>query len=103
MTATRYDGTEARRSAATTNTPSATAIDAYSRTRAASRDTPAWNAIAPGVTLCGVAIGSETRPSRVRKSVQACTPATRVATTASATRTTTPAITADHRRVRNAH
>src|SRR4051812_10598601 len=101
--ATRYAGTGARRRAATTNTTSAAAIEAYCAIEATFRVTPAWYRSAPGVTLWGVVIGSVTRPMSVKKSAHDCGPATSVAAKASTIRTMPPVTTADHRRVTNAH
>src|SRR4051794_19633208 len=102
MTATRYDGTGAMRSAAITNRTSATAIDAYWTTAAVPRGMPAWYNSAPGVTLFGVVIGSVTLPTSVKKSDHPCIPTSNVAAAASTPSTIALARTADHRRVSTA-
>src|SRR4029079_16156390 len=66
------------------------------------RGTPAWYSRAPGVTLFAVVIGSVTRPMSVKKSSQACGPASSVAIEARTAMTIPPDTTAAQRRVRRA-
>src|SRR5215207_3603028 len=102
MTATRYDGFDGSRRAAKTTAAIASPIEIHCTALAVSRDAPKPYAIAPGVTLCGVVIGSDTRPMRSAKSVHAAGPARSVARTARTASVRTPATTARNRLVSKA-
>ena len=92
-TATISDASAGSQTVAPRNTAATATIAATWITSAVDRVAPSCQAMAPGVVFCGVAIGSDTRANRPRKSGHAPRPVTTRASAARTRITTAPATT----------